>query len=190
MKKKLFLPIILTCVCFVSKAQLPNLSEDDISNFKTTVKEKVESLQNYIAIIGDKQEESDRQDLAIDAAMSLFIDKAKMEVSSVRNGEQIKRQYPMRNYLQRLRALKYLKVKITAHDVAYIGNIRKGVDGKYYGTATIYQLFEGCNADNDCYSDITKKEIDIIIDYLKDEFGEERWIVMLGDVNVAETKKS
>jgi hypothetical protein len=41
------------------------------------------------------------------------------------------------------------------------------------------------------YKDITKKEVEIIIDLVEDKFfNEKRWKLFLGDIKAAETKNS
>lgn len=168
----------------------PELSTEDIANFKIRIKEKVEALQNYIALIADKQVEMSKRDLAIKQALKLFLSTATMEVSfRAEDGQDKKLKRPMKDYFNRLKNLSFRSVKISSQDVCYISSILQAPDGTYKATATIYQFFEGCNGENNCYRDATKKEIDVTIEYKEDAFGEKRWVIMLGDVRVVETKK-
>ncbi len=58
----------------------------------------------------------------------------------------------------------------------------------YTATATIFQEFVGYNADGvPVYKDTVKKTIEIEVRRHVDLFGG-RWIVLLGDISVAETK--
>jgi hypothetical protein len=189
MKKLLFTFITLfVCIYFV-RAQPQELSEEDIANFKIRIKEKVEAFQTYITVVADKEEAMVKKDLAIKTALKLFLASATMEMASTSNGQEVKRTLPMKDYFNRLKNLPYRKVNITSQQACYISSIQKTPDNKYVATATIYQLFEGCYSEARCYKDATKKEIDITIEYKEDTFGEMRWVVMLGDVRVTETKK-
>lgn len=174
-----------------STGELPKeLTEEDIINFKLRVKEKVEAFQNHISIIADKEQEMSKKDLATKAALRLFLVTATMEMSSkAADGKETKRDMPMKEYLNRLKNLSYRTVKISSQDVCYISGIQPTPDGKYVATATIYQLFEGCYTETKCYKDATKKEIDVTIEYKEDDFGEKRWVIMLGNVRVLETRR-
>ncbi len=96
----------------------------------------------------------------------------------------------MKEYFNRLKNLPSRTVKITSQNVCYISGITKAADNKYKATATIYEMLEGCNAEHDCYKVYNKKEIDITIEYKEDDFGQKRWVIMLGDMKITETKKA
>lgn len=189
MKKILFTFITLFVSIYFVQAQPQELSEEDIANFKIRIKEKVEAFQTYITVVADKEEAMVKKDLAIKTALKLFLATATMEMASTSSGQEVKRTLPMKDYFNRLKNLPYRKVNITSQQACYISSIQKTPDNKYVATATIYQLFEGCYSDAKCYKDATKKEIDITIEFKQDIFGEMRWVVMLGDVRVTETKK-
>jgi hypothetical protein len=195
MKKTLLtFAIFALSTTFALQAQnqgLPQeLTEEDVANFKLRVKEKVEAFQNHISIIADKQQDLAKRDLAMKAALRLFLVSATMEVSSkATDGKENKREMPMKEYLNRLKSLPFRTVKISSQDVCYISNIQPTPDGKYVATATIYQIFEGYYSETNCYKDFTKKEIDVSIEYKEDDFGEKRWVIMLGNVKVVETKR-
>ena len=56
---------------------------------------------------------------------------------------------------------------------------------------SIIQEFTGFNEDNIIYTDVTKKDIEIIIDLVEDKFfNEKRWKIFLGDIKASETKSS
>jgi hypothetical protein len=95
----------------------------------------------------------------------------------------------MAKYLARLKSLPYTKVIIKFYDIAYIRDFTKGPDGKYYSTATIIQEFTGFDKDDIIYKDITKKDVEIIVDLVEDNFfNEKRWKIFLGDIRATETK--
>jgi len=80
-------------------------------------------------------------------------------------------------------------VVIRFYDIVYISDFTKGPDGRYYSTATIIQEFSGFNKDNIIYTDVTKKNIEIIVDLVEDKFFmEKRWKIFLGDIKATETK--
>jgi len=162
------------------------LSREELNDFKNLTRQKVNELQNHIKVIGSKAEADENRDLAIEAALKLFIDDAIMQVSSARSKSI--RTYPMSNYFYRLKALKYDRVEITYYDIAYIGDFIHGADGKYYATATIYQKFKGWSGDNIVYEDETVKKINIVLEYTENQFyREKQWLVRLGDIEVLET---
>lgn len=169
-----------------------NLSNSDIAVFKEQTKQKVEEFQQYIVTLGSKDEPAEKRNMAEKEALKLFYKNAQMEISFILpDGTNQKVNRPMDKYLARLKSLPYTKVIIKFYDIAYITDFTKGPDGKYYSTATIIQEFTGFNNDNIIYSDVTKKDIEIIIDIVEDKFFQEkRWKVYLGDIKATETKST
>jgi hypothetical protein len=167
-----------------------NLSEADIQVFKEQTKQKVDEFQQYIITLGSKDQPAEKRDMAEKEAIKLFYKGAQMEISIVMaDGSTQKVLRPMEKYLARLKSLPYTKVVIRFYDIAYISEFTKGPDGKYYSTATIIQEFTGFNEDNIVYTDVTKKDIEIIIDLVEDKFfNEKRWKIFLGDIKASETK--
>jgi transcriptional regulator with PAS, ATPase and Fis domain len=167
-----------------------NLSEADIQVFKEQTKQKVEEFQQYIVTLGSKDEPAEKRNMAEKEAIKLFFKGSQMEISMVQaDGSVQKVNRPMEKYLARLKSLPYTKVVIKFYDIAYISNFTKGPDGKYYSTATIIQEFTGFNDDKIVYTDVTKKEVEIIIDLVEDKFfNEKRWKIFLGDIKASETK--
>ena len=123
-------------------------------------------------------------------ALKLFYKGAQMEISMIMpDGIVQKVNRSMEKYLARLKSLPFTKVVIKFYDIAYIRDFTKGPDGKYYSTATIIQEFTGFKDDNIVYTDVTKKDIEIIIDLVEDKFfKEKRWKIFLGDIKASETK--
>lgn len=169
-----------------------NLSEADIQVFKDQTKQKVDEFQQYIITLGSKDQPAEKRDMAEKEAIKLFYKGAQMEISMVMaDGSTQKVMRPMEKYLARLKSLPYTKVVIKFYDIAYISEFTKGPDGKYYSTATIIQEFTGFNEDNIVYTDVTKKDIEIIIDLVEDKFfNEKRWKIFLGDIKASETKST
>ncbi len=169
-----------------------SLSESDIEVFKEQTKQKVEEFQQYIVTLGNKDEPAEKRNMAEKEALKLFYKGAEMEISTIMpDGTIQKVNRPMEKYLARLKSLPYTKVVIKFYDIAYIREFTKGPDGKYYSTATIIQEFTGFSDDDIIYTDITKKEIEIIIDIVEDTFfKEKRWKIFLGDIKAAETKSA
>lgn len=169
-----------------------NLSEADIEVFKEQTKQKVDEFQQYIITLGSKDQPAEKRDMAEKEAIKLFYKGATMEISVLMpDGSTQKVARPMEKYLARLKSLHYTKVVIKFYDIAYIREFTKGPDGKYYSTATIIQEFTGFNEDNIVYTDVTKKDIEIIIDLVEDKFfNEKRWKIFLGDIKASETKSA
>jgi hypothetical protein len=167
-----------------------NLSAQDIDLFKEQTKQKVEEFQQYIVTLGSKDEPTEKRNMAEKEALKLFYKGARMEISVIQpNGSETKVNRPMEKYLARLKSLPYTKIIIKFYDIAYISDFKKGPDGKFYSTATIIQEFTGFSNDNIIYTDITKKDVEIIIDLVEDKFfNEKRWKIFLGDIKAIETK--
>jgi hypothetical protein len=204
MYKKLLVPIILLLTCISVTGQTKtavtskeakivdeiNLSDQDIALFKEQTKQKVDEFQQYIVTLGSKDEPAEKRNMAEREALKLFYKGAQMEISlAMPDGSVQKVDRPMEKYLARLKSLPYTKVVIKFYDIAYIRDFTKGPDGKYYSTATVIQEFTGFNEDNIIYTDVTKKDIEIIIDLVEDKFfNEKRWKIFLGDIKASETK--
>jgi len=167
-----------------------SLSDADIEVFKEQTRQKVDEFTQHIVTIGDKQEPADRRNLAEREALKLFYAGATMEISTAMPDGSVKKvARPMVKYLARLKSLPYTKVEIKFYDIAYVSEFTKGPDGRYYSTATVIQEFTGFSGDNIIYSDVTKKEIEIIIDLVEDPFfNQKSWKLFLGDIKASETK--
>lgn len=206
MLKRILIPVFVLLISLTASSQTKtavtskeakivdeiNLSDADIELFKEQTKQKVDEFQQYIVTIGSKDEPSEKRNMAEKEALKLFYTGAQMEISlALPDGSVQKVNRPMEKYLARLKSLPYTKVIIKFYDIAYIRDFTKGPDGKYYSTATIIQEFTGFNKDNIIYTDVTKKDIEIIIDIVEDKFfNEKRWKIFLGDIKASETKTS
>jgi hypothetical protein len=169
-----------------------NISEADVGMFKTVTERKVAELQQHILIISDKDQPPEKRNLAVLEALKLFYKGALMEVSFLDDkGETIIKSRTIENYLYRLKTLPFTKVVITFYDIAYVTEFIKGPDNKYYAVATIFQEFTGFVGDNITYTDITQKEIEIVVEQEEDKFyDEKRWKIYLGNIKATETNAS
>jgi hypothetical protein len=169
-----------------------SLSEGDIELFKEQTRQKVDEFTQHIITISSKNEPPERRNLAEKEALKLFFSGAEMEISSIdANNEIIKMSRPIPKYLARLKSLPYTRVEIKFYDIAYVSSFDRGPDGRYYSVATIIQEFTGFNGDNIVYTDVTKKEVEIIIDLVEDAFfNQKRWKLFLGDIKASETRQT
>lgn len=167
-----------------------NISEGDVGIFKETTERKVAEFQQHIVVIADKEQPQEKRNLAEREALKLFYKGAMMEVSYMsKEGETEIRTRTMENYLYRLKTLPYTRVHIKYYDIAYITDFIKGPDSRYYAVATIFQEFTGFVGDNIAYTDVTQKEIEIVVEQIEDKFyNEKRWKILLGNIKATETK--
>ena len=167
-------------------AEVISLSDSEIKVFVKRTQQKVEEFQEFMKIIADKTESRERRNLAEQEALKLFYKGAVIEITSTDNQKSIK---TIRDYLYKLKILPYIQVNIEYYDVAYVTTFTKGDDGKYYATATIFQKITGFDNDNMQYTKHLKKEIEIILENVEDEFyGESRWKIFLGDIKATEVR--
>jgi len=110
-----------------------NISEADVTMFKTVTERKVAELQQHIIIISDKDQPPEKRNLAELEALKLFYKGAMMEVSYIdASGETIIKTRTIENYLYRLKTLPFTKVIIKYYDIAYVTEFIKGPDNKFY----------------------------------------------------------
>lgn len=168
-----------------------DLSDSDIEIFKEQTKQKVEEFQQHIITIGSKDQPAERRNMAEKEALKLFFKGAEMQTSVIMPDGTVNIQSrTMEKYLARLKSLPYTTVVIKFYDLVYISSFTKGPDGRYYSSATVIQEFTGFTGDNLVYKDVTKKEIEIVIDLVEDKFfNEKKWRVFLGNIKATETKK-
>ncbi len=168
-----------------------NLSDADIDVFKEQTKQKVDEFQQHIVTIGSKDQPAEKRNMAEKEALKLFFKGAEMQTSVIASDGQVTIQSrPMEKYLARLKSLPFTAVVIKFYDLVYISSFTKGPDGRYYSSATVIQEFTGFTGDNIVYKDVTKKEIEIVIDLVEDKFfNEKKWKVFLGNIKATETKK-
>jgi Asp-tRNA(Asn)/Glu-tRNA(Gln) amidotransferase A subunit family amidase len=150
--------------------------------------QKTADLGTYLAIISDRNNSVEEANKAVELAVKLFIDEnAEIEVSSPEE----RSRYKVRAYLNRLKLLNYDKVEISWTDISYVSDLKKGIDGNYYGVITLQQRFKGFIDNEVVYGDLTEKNIEVmLVPYQKEINGEQqqKWDVFLSDVGVVVTK--
>jgi len=170
---------------------ITKLNAEELQLFKQTTEVKINEFQNCIIIIGDKSKPEFDRNKAITSAVQLFVPDAKMQTSILYPTGEVKiSSYLIEKYLQRLKGLPYAKVEINFYNIAYLSEFKIGSENKYHGTATIFQEFKGITNEGAIYTERTVKTIDIILEYVEDEFFKvKRWTIKLGDIKVTETRK-
>lgn len=157
--------------------------------FKKRALAKIREFQNCLFILCDKKAGIEAQENAVDQAANLFVEGAIIEVSSVHSDT--KKHLRVRDFLEKLRNLRYERIQITFSHVDYVSNIRKGADGKYYGLVSFEQTFRAFSDGRLVYEDETKKTTEVqLIVYERNYRGNsiQQWDVMLSDVEVLGTK--
>ncbi|GAB4409946.1 MAG: hypothetical protein OHK0039_13960 [Bacteroidia bacterium] len=162
----------------------------DLAEFERKAIDKVESLGSYFAIIADKETPWQEANNAIEQALLLFLnEEAQVEVSSL--ASPTKRQFPIRAYLDRMKLLHYDQVEISWSEINYVSNLKKGADGNYYGVISFLQKFTGYQDNVPVYTDLTRKNIQIVLKGYTKETAEgsiDLWDVFLSDIGVVSTK--
>lgn len=204
MKKIITLFFLFLTIASTAKAQVNDLSESDIQAFKDRVGEVIDMFQNNLSILGGKQYSMKVKSTYKKSALKLFIGEGEsytdpdgqkregvcMQVSSIKNGKEVKNRIFLKQYLDNLIKLPYASVKLTKADTYRISNIYK-VGDHYEATATIFQRFEGyIGGDNKkVYRDVTQKNIKVYVIPENDYVLGQHWSVRLGDIEVVETQK-
>lgn len=204
MKKIITLFFLFLTIASTAKAQVNDLSESDIQAFKDRVGEVIDMFQNNLSILGGKQYSIKVKSTYKKSALKLFIGEGEsytdpdgqkregvcMQVSSIKNGKEVKNRIFLKQYLDNLIKLPYASVKLTKADTYRISNIYK-VGDHYEATATIFQRFEGyVGGDNKkVYRDVTQKNIKVYVIPENDYVLGQHWSVRLGDIEVVETQK-
>lgn len=204
MKKIITLFFLFLTIASTAKAQVNDLSESDIQAFKDRVGEVIDMFQNNLSILGGKQYSMKVKSVYKKSALKLFIGEGEsytdpdgqkregicIQVSSIKNGKEVKNRIFLKQYLDNLIKLPYASVKLTKADTYRISNIYK-VGDHYEATATIFQRFEGyIGGDNKkVYRDVTQKNIKVYVIPENDYVLGQHWSVRLGDIEVVETQK-
>lgn len=151
--------------------------------------QKTKDLGKYLNLIANRSTETLDAEKAVDQAVALFLSDSSQVETKRPNGD--RRQEFIRNYLTRLRLLKYSKVEIEWSDIAYVSNLRKAPDGNYYGVISIQQKFTGYMDNKPVFADVTRKNIEIVLKtYRKEVDGEslELWDVFLNNIGISDSK--
>ncbi len=151
---------------------------------------KLKISQIFLAIISSKETYPESANQAIDLAVELFVNEdVQVEVSTTGYSQSVKRK--IRDYLTRLKLLKYDKVEIKWAEINYVSNFRKAPDGNYYGTLTVMQTFRGYKDNQVVYSDVTQKDVEVVIKGMEKSMQGQKemvWDVLLSDIGVVDTK--
>jgi hypothetical protein len=177
-KEKIFEPNI--------KSNPEVINEFSQSEYELKISEKINQLSTYISIISDKRTTQEEANTAIDLATKLFLNGECIVEVPDNSGVNVK-MFKVGDYLKRLSLFKYGKVEIANFDVAQIGQLRKGVDGKYYGIVTIMQSFKGYDDNKLIYADATRKNIDVVLEESAVNKGRD---IFLTNIRVIETRKN
>ena len=161
----------------------------DLEEFKQKAVRKTEQFTRYVGRIADRSTSKYEAVKAIGSAVTLFVnDTCIVEVSNVKSQE--KQNFYIRKYLNRVRLYGYDRVQIEWAEINYVGNIRKGPDGNWYGTVTFQQIFTGFVDDRPVYKDVTQKRVEVKFKgYTKVIDGQsiDLWDVLLSNIAVEQT---
>ena len=168
-----------------------NLSPERKQAIDSLAMEKVRDLSKYISIIGSKDTPWSEANRVIDRAEELFMTGSEIGVSSLVKTEV--NYYGVRDYFERLMRLNYNKVEISWYNIEYVSDLQRQPDGTYVGVITIFQKFQGYDAEGRLiYQDTTKKDITVYVKRKETQIGGRLigfWDVLLGDIRVKETMK-
>lgn len=174
----------------ILKESADELSDIDFAEFSDKALQKIEDFTNFLGIISSKETYPESANQAIDLAVELFVNEdVQVEVSTTGYSQSVKRK--IRDYLTRLKLLKYDKVEIQWAEINYVSNFRKAPDGNYYGTLTVMQTFRGYKDNEVVYSDVTQKDVEVVIKGMEKSMQGQKemvWDVLLSDIGVVDTK--
>jgi len=190
MKKIVFALIAFLFVGNIAMAQ-NEISPERKKAIDSLALEKVRDLGKYIAVVGNKKTPFSEANRVIEAAVQLFMEGSKMQVSML--GRKQINSYLIKDYLQRLMRVNADKVEIEWFKIEYVSDLVRQPDGSYVGVITIFQKYS--QYDNEkglVYQDVTKKDITIYVKRKETQIGGRVvgfWDVLLGDIKVSETKR-
>lgn len=158
----------------ISHAQCNNeITQADIADFDRVVMNKVKELGTYIATVANKGSKPNKPNdvaIALKNAKRLFKQPDKdIRISTRANGQDSS--YSVDEYFSMLSNVtdRYVEFKIDWANYYYATDydkLKQGADGRYYGTITVLQCFEGkregrkITLEKDC----KKKTIEIIME--------------------------
>jgi hypothetical protein len=179
---------------FSSDAQQKNCPQPTDSLFMplytVKAKKKVDDLGFMLTIICDKSTDPLDANTAIDNAVKLFIDEdASVQVSNIRDTT-YRSKFKIREYLRRVKALKYDRVEIEWTSIQYVSDLRLGDDGNFHGVISYEQKFKGIRDGMIIYEDMTKKNTLVVVKPQSIEYDGKSficWDVFLSDIEVTQT---
>lgn len=200
--KKLITIMLLASISLVGYSQQThNLTIEEQEAFKAQCEERIDSFQEGLQIIADKEQPSDIKNHYIKTLPDMFLGKGDpwvdsenvkhkaviMQVSSLNRSNPLN--VPLKEYLNKLRTLRYTYVEITKAKICRISNFYQVNDNLYMGTCTFYQCFNGKSGETVVYRDKTQKDVDVYIQRVEDGSLGTYWDMKFGDINVTETQR-
>ena len=159
------------------------------TEFREKALRKTDQFSGYIKRVVDKGTSRFEANKAINQAITLFVhDSSLVEVSNVKSNK--KYSYFIREYLYHIQELKYDRVEIDWAEVSYVGDIKLGPDGNWYGSVTFLQVFKGFRDGQLLYEDKTLKRMEVILkgyEKVREGKTEVLWDVLLSNIAVEHT---
>lgn len=170
---------------------------------KRTAAQRVAQMNDYISFMADKSNDMETRQYYKKQALNLFAGRGynyeengvnkegvRMEITSVNNTRP--RSKLMRVYFNGLMNLTYQKVSIQSTELASIkvSNLQKVDNNMYVCTCYFDQVFVGYRDGRPVYKDITRKKVKCYIEVQDVEGGPQEYVVLLGDVQAIDTKRS
>lgn len=183
---------------------LPIMGQNAVDEqIKRTAAQRVAQMNDYISFMADKSNDMETRQYYKKQALNLFAGRGynyeengvnkegvRMEITSVNNTRP--RSKLMRVYFNGLMNLTYQKVSILSTELASIkvSNLQKVDNNMYVCTCYFDQVFVGYRDGRPVYKDITRKKVKCYIEVQDVEGGPQEYVVLLGDVQAIDTKRS
>ena len=183
---------------------LPIMGQNTVDEqIKRTAAQRVAQMNDYISFMADKSNDMETRQYYKKQALNLFAGRGynyeengvnkegvRMEITSVNNTRP--RSKLMRVYFNGLMNLTYQKVSIQSTELASIkvSNLQKVDNNMYVCTCYFDQVFVGYRDGRPVYEDITRKKVKCYIEVQDVEGGPQEYVVLLGDVQAIDTKRS
>lgn len=183
---------------------LPIMGQNAVDEqIKRTAAQRVAQMNDYISFMADKSNDTETRQYYKKQALNLFAGRGynyeengvnkegvRMEITSVNNTRP--RSKLMRVYFNGLMNLTYQKVSIQSTELASIkvSNLQKVDNNMYVCTCYFDQVFVGYRDGRPVYKDITRKKVKCYIEVQDVEGGPQEYVVLLGDVQAIDTKRS
>lgn len=171
------------------------MKEPDFDKFDSLALLKVERLEDFIKqIVNIDKSMVDRDNAALEA-IKLFNSPTlnKVEVSSLRDGKQVKRSHSVGTYFNSVLKSTRAKVDIQWSQMVFASDWEMQDDSSFRATISIQQTYVKELDGRIVYSDVTYKNIDVIAqvyDKVVDGRFEQWWDVYLGDIGVTSMTKN
>ena len=183
---------------------LPIMGQNTVDEqIKRTAAQRVAQMNDYISFMADKSNDLETRQYYKKQALNLFAGRGynyeengvnkegvRMEITSVNNTRP--RSKLMRVYFNGLINLTYQKVSIQSTELASIkvSNLQKVDNNMYVCTCYFDQVLVGYRDGRPVYKDITRKKVKCYIEVQDVEGGLQEYVVLLGDVQAIDTKRS